>query len=325
MIDTACVFVTDAGYLAPSLLAAKQVLSRGIGELADILIFTIDVDEGLTDRLQKETGHPSLKFIPLQSRAFIPPKGTSFHQNHVPIASLARLTLEPEIPQQYRNIVYLDGDIQVVGDISALVRHKVPDGMILAGRGSAWLDPDDVYSMQSAGYLAALGGVAPDDYFNAGVLAFNRDTWASEGPRALDLFVENAHAFVRHDQSALNATFRGSVQFFSPAYNFHAVYASAYAAGVVRPKIVHFTGEWKPWKRASPHWGPRFYRSYVNLLAEHSDLHEFFRVTPLHIWVMRQPLDWAREARRLARERTVLKARRALIADYLANGDIAVR
>ena len=325
MLDTACVFVTDGGYLAPSLLAAKQLLRQGISDLADILIYTIDVDEAVTDRLAREIGHRLLGFVPLHSRAFVPPDGTSFHRNHVPVAALARLTLEPEIPQQYRNIIYLDGDIQVVGDISPLVQYRVPDGKILAGRGSAWLDPHDEYAMQPPGYLDALGGVAPDDYFNSGVLAFNRDTWSSQGPLALELFVRNADTFFRHDQSALNSAFRESVHYFSPAYNFHAIYASAYAAKIVQPKIIHFTGQWKPWKRASPHWGPRFYRSYVDLLSQHRGLHDFFEVAPLHIWALRQPKDWFDEARRLARERTVLRERQALIADYLATGDFAVR
>jgi hypothetical protein len=48
-------------------------------------------------------------------------------------------------------MIYLDGDIQVIGDISPLVRHGVRPDWIAAARGSAWLDPYNVYGLTPPG------------------------------------------------------------------------------------------------------------------------------------------------------------------------------
>ena len=85
--------------------------------------------------------------------------------------SLARLVIAPHLAPAYQNIVYLDGDIQIVGDVTPLVRHRVRDGWIAAGRGSAWFDPDDRLGLNPTGYFDALNGATRDSYFNAGVLA----------------------------------------------------------------------------------------------------------------------------------------------------------
>lgn len=324
--DTAVIFVTDGGYLAPSVHAAKQILAQGIGATADVLIFTIDVDEAITQAVERSIAHPAFRFLPMQSKSFVPPEGTPFFKNHVPIAALARLALEPEIPAQYRRLVYLDGDIQVVGDLRPLIGHVVPEGRILAGRGSSWLDMDDEFNVVPPGYLEALGGVSKVDYFNSGVLAFSRETWAEYAPMALQRFFDNALAFVRHDQSALNSVFKDRVDYFSPAYNFHWYYANAYAQRFLKPRIIHFTGSWKPWKSISPPWGPGFYRTYTRLLHEHPELRELFPVKALPPERLAKELvRYPMEAVRLVRERTVLAERRAMIRDYVDNGDLALR
>ena len=118
------------------------------------------------------------------------------------MVALARLILDIAIPDHYTNIVYLDGDLQIVGDVRPLVTYRVPDGMIAAGRGSLWLERNnhDV-SNWFDGYLQGLGGVSSDTYFNSGVLAFRRDTWNEIAPKALQFFFENSQACPRHDQA----------------------------------------------------------------------------------------------------------------------------
>jgi len=275
--DTAVIFVTDNGYLGPSLLAALQLVAQGIDALADILIYTVGVDAALIETLQNGTGR-AISFIALPDKSYLPPDGVAFAKNHVPVTSLARLVIAPHLGPTYQNIVYLDGDIQIVGDIAPLVRHRVRDGWIAAGRGSAWFDPDDRLGVNPAGYFDSLGGATRDSYFNAGVLACRRDTWAVYGPKALDAFFRNSEAFIRHDQSALNAVFQQNVEPLSPAYNFHNAYAGLRCHTIVAPKIIHFTGPAKPWKAAVPPWGWRFRQSYVDLLERFPELASVFEV-----------------------------------------------
>ena len=62
--DTAVIFVTDNGYLGPSLQAAFQLVAQGIDALADILIYTVGIDPALIDTLQNRAGR-AISFIAL--------------------------------------------------------------------------------------------------------------------------------------------------------------------------------------------------------------------------------------------------------------------
>lgn len=318
--DTAVIFVTDNGYLGPSLLAALQLTAQGVDALADILIYTVGVDPALIEALQNRTGR-AISFVALPDTSYLPPDGVGFAKNHVPVTSLARLVIAPHLPTGYQNIVYLDGDIQIVGDIKPLIRHRVRDGWIAAGRGSAWFDPDDRLGLNPTGYFDALNGATRDSYFNAGVLACRRDTWAIYGPRALDAFFRNSETFIRHDQSALNAVFQQQVEPLSPAYNFHNAYAGLLCHKILAPKIIHFTGPAKPWKAAVPPWGWRFHKSYVDLLERFPELASVFKVAPF----TSQPTPGLRtRISALRGVRTRMSQRRAF-RTYVNRNDFAVR
>ncbi len=87
--DTAVIFVTDNGYLGPSLQAALQLTAQGIDALADILIYTVGVDPALIDALRNRAGR-AISFITLPDTSYLPPDGVAFAKNHVPVTALAR-------------------------------------------------------------------------------------------------------------------------------------------------------------------------------------------------------------------------------------------
>ena len=272
------VFVTDRGFLVPSLVAATQLVELGHLSRADIAIYTMDLDDGILLCLKKKYKN-RIRFEALATRSFMPPESVSFFANHVPKAALARLALHDVIDKEYEDVVYLDGDIQVVRPITGLLDYSVPEGKILAGRGSAWLDkyaPDS--KVTPDGYLESLGGVAPEDYFNSGVLAFKRSTWEVEAPRALSFFMEHSGICIRHDQSALNAIFIGRVVHLAPAYNFHRAYSSLFLQDVYSPAIIHFTGSDKPWNSEALPWGGQFIGKYRNFMQMHPELAGYLAV-----------------------------------------------
>jgi lipopolysaccharide biosynthesis glycosyltransferase len=265
------VIVTDGGFLVPSLMVAAQLVGFGHLSQADIVIYTIDVDDSVLSCLKKKYEN-RIRFEALATRSFMPSETVGFFSNHVPKATLARLALHEVIDKRYEDIVYLDGDIQVVRAITGLLDYSVPEGKILAGRASAWLDkyaPDNKATPD--GYLESLG-IAPEDYFNAGVLAFRRSTWEVEAPRALSFFMEHSDICMRHDQSALNAIFIGRVLHFAPAYNFHLAYSRLFLQDVYSPAIIHFTGSNKPWDSQALPWGGQFIGKYRNFMQMHPEL-----------------------------------------------------
>jgi lipopolysaccharide biosynthesis glycosyltransferase len=315
------VFVTDRGFLVPSLVAATQLVEFGQLGQADIVIYTIDLDDGVLAYLKKKYEN-RIRFEALATRSFMPSETVNFFANHVPKAALARLALHGVIDKRYQDVVYLDGDIQIVRPLTALLGYSVPEGKILAGRGSAWLDkyaPDS--NVTPDGYLESLGGVAPEDYFNSGVLAFRRSTWETEAPRALAFFMEHSAACIRHDQSALNAVFLGRVLHFAPAYNFHRAYSRLFLQDVYSPALIHFTGSDKPWNSQALPWSGQFNGKYRNFMQAHPELAGYLPLCEhapgLAVLVKKSV------APILSRLDRVQRAQRKAFLDYIAGGSFA--
>jgi lipopolysaccharide biosynthesis glycosyltransferase len=275
MKQTAVVFVTDRGFLVPSLVAALQVLQQAdVAAIADVVIILIDLDDGRIDELRQIMEGTGLRLFKMESRLFLPPDSTFFNRSHVPKTTLARLALHEVLPGHYENIVYLDGDIQITGSIAPLVRHTVKDGFIAAGADGIWLCRGDIGAFwpAKAAYLADLGITDAINYFNAGVLAFRMDTWRDMAPKALDFFGRNPRLCHYHDQSALNAVFVGRLEKLSPIYNFVSLCGELDMSAEVQPRIIHFTGGDKPWNHAGPPWHGRFLETYRAFLRRYPEL-----------------------------------------------------
>lgn len=262
-------YVTDPGYMLPTLVSARQLADRHPKRDFDIIVFTVSVpDEALAAYERAMSGY-SFTFIPIDPSSFLPAAGTYFREGHVPTATLARLVLGSYVPAQYEHIVYIDGDTQILGDVSALVGFDVPDGQIAAINDPIFLERA---SPQREAYRAGLGLGETDDYFNAGVLAFRKSSWARIGPDALDFYLRNPTLCEFHDQSALNAVCRGRRVALSPAFNFQTGYAELGVGGAFRPRIVHFTGSEKPWNYQAWPWSGRLARPYRDVLNSNPSL-----------------------------------------------------
>ncbi len=186
----------------------------------------------------------------------------------VPPATLARLELCRYIPKTYHHIVYMDGDIRIVGDITGLIKHDVQDGHVAAANEHFWLWAWGPRKKARA-YLDGIGVSKPSDYFNCGILAFSRSTWEVRGPEALRFFLENSERAIYHDQSALNHVFAGRREVLSPVYNFVSNYKLAGPLGV-EPKIIHYTGGLKPWQYSGPPWGAADQAPYAEFLRDNA-------------------------------------------------------
>ncbi|MDZ7926806.1 MAG: glycosyltransferase [Agrobacterium sp.] len=249
MPSRAIIYVTDTGFLYPTLVSADQMWPQAEENNCDILIYLINVDEALIARVAAE--FPRFHVIGLSDQQFALPDGVFFKKDHVALATLGRLVLFEHIPVQYEHVVYVDGDTLILGDVSDLLLKDVPLGNIAAGRGGLWLSKYEYGPGAKAdrAYVRSIGTTV-EEYFNAGVLAFRRQTLATLGPDALHYFFENSKACRQHDQSALNAVARGKVEFIWPGYNYHGSYDALGATLTRSPAIVHLTGPFKPWLMA---------------------------------------------------------------------------
>lgn len=261
------VFASDQTYLGPLMAPCLQFVDRGLTELADVVVYLVDVDPDIRRRLEDYFTPRGIRFETLESSALERAAGTLQPNHRLPAVAFARLAIADLIPSRHDTIIYLDCDIQIVGDISPLLKHSVPEGAIVAARSYVWLvSPGGEVERRTGEYLAKLGGVPRDAYFNSGVMACRRETWREIAPKALDFFVNNPQLCGSMDQSALNAVCVGRLVQMSPAYNFISGYSASSIHKHYKPRLIHFTGATKPWNSIDPPWNGRFLADYARVL-----------------------------------------------------------
>jgi lipopolysaccharide biosynthesis glycosyltransferase len=243
---------TDRSFVLPTLIACQQILAQsGMSQIADVMVVTTDLTVPELEVLS-ETG--ANLGVSIRQHALDRELLSTLHFNktHVPDSTLMRLYTPGVIDAEYEHVVYIDGDVLIVGDIRPLISYNVPREKLLAAPDRFMLGGLN-FGWRAAGwqedlsYLRSLGINDPSDYFNAGVLAANRNTWSSVCEEALLFFKKNSQLCKFHDQSALNAVCKGKTISLSPAYNFNSSFREVGAQDFIDPRIIHFTGGNKPW------------------------------------------------------------------------------
>ncbi len=159
---------------------------------------------------------------------------------HFSVVTYYRLFIASLFPQ-YDKIVYLDCDLVVLGDISALYRTEMGDN-ILAAAPEQFVQSTAEFRR----YAEAALGVDPDGYVNAGVLLINLQAFRSN--RIEEKFVNmiTAHDFdlLDPDQAYLNYLCRGKIHMLPNGWNMTPVPLPCEG-----PKnIVHYALYKKPWQ-----------------------------------------------------------------------------
>jgi lipopolysaccharide biosynthesis glycosyltransferase len=310
-------FTTDAGFLLPTLQAATQIRRQSaVCAIADLAIFLVGMEADDIARVRAAFEPEGILFFELDPSAYSLPDGATFNAGHVPPSTLARLTVADRVPTHYEHLVYIDGDTQIVGDLLPLVSHDVAPGKILAAtdHNIACSSPTGKYGRTLRDYVQSLGIVNTELYFNAGVLAFRRETWRDIGPAALAFMRKNSALCKFHDQSALNAICDGRREVMHPAFN----YAPAYHLTGQRrfgPSIIHFIGSSKPWQSNCTLWLGRWFETYRQLVEAHPFLAMF--------WKQEGGTPIVRGTGMKARFQNYIKRYR--LAGYMAKAPFAVR
>ena len=156
--------------------------------------------------------------------------------------------------------VYLDSDVLVRGDLSELFAWDL-DGAPLAARREA-VRPE-------VRQAAALHGMAPEAYFNSGVLAL--DLSHPEAGPALDASIhavlDEGTTLLFHDQCALNIGFKGRVGYLPERFNHFLPPDLADGPVDADAAIVHFLDRPKPWEATYDHRAALdWLRSYETLV-----------------------------------------------------------
>ena len=159
--------------------------------------------------------------------------------NHISSATFFRYFIPDLIGDD--KVLYLDSDIVVTGDLSAIFDIDLGDYYVAAA-----IDP----------IVKAFRG---EEKFNAGVMVINNKRWREENmtKKLLDLSDKYIDNVQDSDQGILNMAFEGNVKWMDgDIFNFQAGYGFALAvegmkndliSPEVTPLIIHYTTENKPW------------------------------------------------------------------------------
>ena len=160
--------------------------------------------------------------------------------------TFARFLLAELLPREATRVLYLDSDLLVLGDLGALWTSSL-EGNCAGAVLDYGLDP----LLQRQDPKCA-GMPAVNRYFNAGVLLIDLDLWRQEqiGERAAQYLAEHPDSPYA-DQDALNVVLDGAWASLAEEWNFqrHLETSVVRMKPELRPAIVHFITEAKPWKR----------------------------------------------------------------------------
>jgi lipopolysaccharide biosynthesis glycosyltransferase len=197
---------------------------------------------------------------------------TSHHITHT---AYLRLMAARLLPDSIEKVIYLDSDVLVVDDLTAMWQMDLGDNYCLAATDIAcpFIDAREVRTpefQKSKPYLAAISPVVnwkelgidgSANYFNSGVMVLNLKKWRSEKieQKLFDCLRQNSKFVWCWDQYALNVVFagnwgqlplrwnQGAHVFEYPNVDYSPVDRESFKAMRDRPAIVHYTTEWKPW------------------------------------------------------------------------------
>ena len=157
-----------------------------------------------------------------------------------------------DILTQYDKLLYLDCDLIVQGDISTLFETPMADYVI-----SGVLDQGMAYHRKHTPKFTnyceqTLGLTQQQGYINSGVLLINSALWRQQQCTQLCLdALGKLSEPLYPDQDVLNMVFKGAINYLPAQWN---VTRDGEPDPDVQAKVIHYTGELKPWNTPSSLW-----------------------------------------------------------------------
>jgi lipopolysaccharide biosynthesis glycosyltransferase len=229
-------------------------------------------------------------------------RGVAKLQDRLSEATLVKLVIAERLAGRYDKILYLDADLTIHNDVSALFSldtGEFPFAAVPTGR--PWSYPREADRKHAEEVFRGLGMTPPYRFFNSGVLYIDVEKWnkADIAGRTLSFIRQNPDICSLPDEHGLNGVVDGRLAELSPIWNARPhVMRRGIRREFFEPVIVHHAGYDKPWRRFG--YGKRLfpdledYRMYEAFLAgtpwpgwlqEHRTRHD---VWLSFVWEMRR-------------------------------------
>jgi lipopolysaccharide biosynthesis glycosyltransferase len=178
--------------------------------------------------------------------------------SYVSKVTYARFLISRLFPETISKALYLDADLLVLDDLTALWETDLEENVL-----GAVLDGLDSQLKERTVRLAV---PRVRDYFNGGVLLIDLHRWRSEriSEKAMEYLTRHPKSPFS-DQDALNVACDGRWKKLDPRWNFLAYNEKLNISdlkGEHRPIIVHFTTWRKPWRASTQNANATLYDSF---------------------------------------------------------------
>jgi lipopolysaccharide biosynthesis glycosyltransferase len=247
---TALCLTPDRAFFCQAVCAAATVLAHDDAEQFDLFVLCEEQDVA-----------PGFERLAPAIRARITLKTFEFAKFDTGVAArgrfsravFRRLFLDRVLPETYERIISLDSDVWVARpglgrlaeiDLGGAALAAAYDMIFLMDFGGGALAKS--FQRQRSGL--GLGLETP--YFNAGVMAIDRQRWSAMavGERAMEALRRRPERYPFYEQSALNEYFAGAFAPLSPRYNFMGDFFLLDLEQTIAPIVLHFVNSPKPWE-----------------------------------------------------------------------------
>jgi lipopolysaccharide biosynthesis glycosyltransferase len=224
----------------------------------DVHVLTDGFSESARDRVLRSQplGAMQIRWIAVDLQAF-----EQFGLlDHVSRMTYARLQIPRVFGEDIAEVLYMDADVLVLGDLGGLWSTDL-EGAPIGAVTDHHVDAD----LKLGRHERTQGVPRVAHYFNAGILLMNLAAWRRQGvaERALDylrLHRESPYS----DQDALNVACDGLWKPLARTWNYqdHHCIRIGRLPAAARPAIVHFITSTKPWKPSSSSVNAGLYDSF---------------------------------------------------------------
>jgi len=262
-------YVGSDGYLFQTVLSATQARQH-LGFEARIFVLSLgqhDSDEAQAFLRVCADAGVELLSAPAESL------------NGLPVA-YARLFLDLHLPADIDEILYLDGDTQIVGDLGPLLLASPPEDGVIGVK-----DPMVFIRETSPAFRRKVDhwweeSEIPDEvrprYINSGVLRVRRHDLAGLRAKVLALHERKGHHTRFLDQDLINIALGDDVATASLGWNFPGFLLGTAIAEHETVHVAHFMSNPRPWQAPYSPWGARYFAPYAALAARYPEIGRYW-------------------------------------------------
>ena len=277
------VTAVDDRFALPGTVMMRSVVDH-LGGSDGVNFYVLDCGMTPASRCKMRRSIPrawgKVHFVPIELDRF---RGFRV-DHHIPLAAYARLLMGECLPESVKRVLYMDGDLVALTDVSPLWRMDLKGHSMAAVQDPvAGLVGQSPQMMHWEGWDVPMG----TPIFNSGLMLIDLERWREEGifRRALVAAGEHADRMRWHDQDAMNCVIRGDFEALDPAWNVmtHLYYPPHCDTTVFdretiercirEPKILHFCGDFRPWKGPGRHWRETEFYRYLYRTAWRNDVY----------------------------------------------------